>query len=102
MQTIASTVDLSVDKTIEEEKAHDGQCPYAKDDRLLDDSSPYFRIFYFSFHSEPQVSSASSGCIRTHSAHWLSLPTCRSITQMGLSADSSIAKGVLRECCWLE
>ena len=57
MQTIASTVELSVDKTTEKENAHDGQRPYAKDDRLLDDSSPYFRVFYFSVHSEPQASS---------------------------------------------
>ena len=55
MQTIASTVELSVDKTTEKENAHDGQRPFAKDDRLLDDSSPYFRVFYFSVHSEPQA-----------------------------------------------
>jgi len=55
MQTIASTVELGVDKTTEEEKAHDGQRPDAKDDRLPDYNSPYFRIFFFSFHSDPQT-----------------------------------------------
>ena len=52
MQAIASTVELSVDETTEEQKTHDGQRPCTKDDRLLDNSSPYFRMFYFSFHSE--------------------------------------------------
>ncbi len=55
MHTIASTVELSVDKTTEVEKAHDGQRAYAKEDRLLDDSLPYFRIFYSSCHLESWV-----------------------------------------------
>ena len=53
METIASTVELSVDKTTEEDKTNDGQRPCAKDDRLLDHSPAYFRVFYFLFHSEP-------------------------------------------------
>ena len=42
MQTIASTVKLSVDKTTEEEEAHDGQRPHTKDDRILDVNRPGF------------------------------------------------------------